>query len=457
MDETNMTLQDFIEFADIYPYTQDHYVMEKMFMELDLISMHLESYEFLLNEDNVTLGQLSVMMVEAGINDQSYITEQLFMEQGFNIFNGIQKMFKMIGKAIMAVCRKVRDAFSGGNKRIEALEKKNQEQAKLLEDIKLLNDISGAGKNAREMSSDLEYALERTRGQFSNIVDHVDKHVGGGGPKAIPVVGDGGDNSLKVIIDTVSKISGKDVPQSATALYLTFLQKEYDVEGIAFIETLETLPERISPIIDLSKGMDDITSIAYNSAKKLDTYGRDVGEKARKVHRDLEKSLQTTKRYKISETTLQKKLDTSVKLNEVFSDLADWTDIGVVNKNNPLADVLGHLFTNDSKQGVAYHDVSNQIKRDIKADPDMKLKLPRLNMGSARDAGKATYDKTKFRYWVTSYLKIINELAVSLQTATAETTKILSEHMALRSEIIKAHTEITKDIDTIIEETKKVA
>lgn len=458
MDEKNMTLREFIEFADVYPYTQDHYMMEKMFMEMDLIRMHLESYEFLLNESTVSLGQLSVMMVESGINDQSYFTEQLFMEKGFNIFAGIQKMFLMIGKAITALFRKIRDAFSGGNKKIEELEKRNQEQVKLLEDLKLINDVSGVGRNTRETLSEAQHAAERSKEQLDHIIDHIDRFVGGGGPKVLPIIGSNDDNAIRVIIDATVKMSGNTkVSSSSMAMYLTFMKEEYEVEGMAFIENLESLTEKISSVIDLSHDMDDRADVAYQSAKKLHRLGPKYAEAASNVRDEIEASCKMNKRFKLSPESTQKKMDTAVKLNGVFSKLSEWTDIGVVNKSNVVKNLVGRVLMNDDNQGVASDRAENHAHVAIKQDPEMKGKLRSLSVGSARTVAANSIDKSKFLAQYSIYLKTINELAVTLQAATSETAKILSEHMKIRAEIIKTHSEISDGIDKVIEEVKKTA
>lgn len=458
MDEKNMTLREFIEFADVYPYTQDHYVMEKMFMEMELIKMHLESYEFLLNESTVSLGQLSVMMVESGINDQSYFTEQLFMEKGLNIFAGVQKMFMMIGKAITALFRKIRDAFSGGNKKIEELEKRNEEQVKLLEDLKLLNDVSGVGRNARETLTEAQYAAERSKEQLDHIIDHIDRFVGGGGPKVLPVVSSNDNNALKVIIDTTVKMSKKaEVSSASLAMYLTFMKGEYEVEGMAFIESLETLTNKISSVIDLSHDMEDRADIAYQSAKKLHRMGSKYAEAASSVRDEIEASCKLNKRFKLSPESTQKKMETAVKLNEVFSKLSEWTDIGVVNKSNVIKNLVGRVLMNDDDQGVASDRADNHAHVAIKSDPEMKGKLRSISVGSARTVAAKSIDKNKFLAQYSIYLKTINELAVTLQAATSESAKILSEHMKIRAEVIKTHSEISDGIDKIIEEAKKAA
>lgn len=457
MDEKNMTLREFIEFADVYPYTQDHYVMEKMFMELELIKMHLESYEFLLNESAVSLGQLSVMMVESGINDQSYFTEQLFMEKGLNIFTGVQKMFMMIGKAITALFRKIRDAFSGGNKKIDELEKRNEEQVKLLEDLKLLNDVSGVGRNARETVSEAQHAAERSKEQLDHIIDHIDRFVGGGGPKVLPVVSNIDNNAIKVIIDATVKMSKTEVSSASLAMYLTFMKGEYEVEGMAFIESLETLTDKISSVIDLSHDMDDRADVAYQSAKKLHRMGSKYAEAASSVRDEIEASCKRNKRFKLSPESTQKKMETAVRLNGVFSKLSEWTDIGVVNKSNVVKNLVGRVLMNDDNQGVASDRADNHAHVAIKQDPEMKGKLRSISVGSARTVASQSIDKSKFLAQYSIYLKTINELAVTLQAATSESAKILSEHMKIRAEIIKTHSEISDGIDKIIKEAKKAA
>jgi len=208
MDYENMTLKDFIEFTEIYEYSQDHYLMEKMFMEMNLIKLHLESYQFLLESSDVSLSQLDVLMVESGVNDKSLYTEQLFIEKGNAISNGVKKMFNMVGKAISSLFRGVGKTFSSKNKQIAELEARNQKQAQVIQDVAILADAAGARKKAEDVADAANEAAGAMKQQLERIIEHFNNNIGGGGAKILPIAGIDHESAIRVILEFANKQSG---------------------------------------------------------------------------------------------------------------------------------------------------------------------------------------------------------------------------------------------------------
>lgn len=422
MDENNMTLGDFVEFAEVYPYTQDHYVMEKMFMEMDLIKLHLESYQFLLESDDISLSQIDVLMVESGVNDRSIFTEELFIEKGGNIFTGIKKMFVMVGKAICSMFRKIGGIFKSGNSKSKALREKNEGQKEivkmLLDGEKMIADLidekASIQKDIDEIAKEVEYAAK-----------HIGNYYEGDIIKFKPVPNQVNPNdAIWVIFDAASKLSGVNVGSNVGNLYAALCQEEYEVEGLAIIANLEAIVDEVSSVIDLSGETDDGAKVAYDSAKKLYKIGPKYSIMCNKVKESIGTACRTNKRFTMSEETLQKKLEAAEKLNKVFSNISDWTK-----------------FTNmDGK-----NDAANRAKND----PDIKKYDGKNVIGFP---GKGDFiDNDKFMEMYPLYLRSINGVAVTFQKAVALMTKALTAHIQLRESILNSHKNITDNVGRIVD------
>lgn len=314
MDYENMTLKDFIEFADIYDYTHDRYVMEKMFMEMNLMKLHLESYEFLLESNNISLSQLDVLMVESGINDKSMDTEQLFIEKGNAIANGVKKMFNMVGKAISSLFRGVGKTFTSKNKQIAELEERNEKQAQALQDVAILADAAGARKKAEDVAEAANDAAGAMKQQLERIIEHFNNNIGGGGAKILPIAGVDHESAIRVVLEFANKQSGSVLSNPQINIYEAICQKEYEVEGLAMIANIENIIDNISDVIDMKE--DTASGVAYNSAKKMQMMGPKYIDRINKICQEIEASTKKNAKFKLSEESIKRRLKLLTSLTE---------------------------------------------------------------------------------------------------------------------------------------------
>ena len=453
MEYENMTLKDFIDYAEIYEYSQDHYMIEKMFMEMNLIKLHLESYQFLLESNDISLSQMDVLMVESGINDKSLYTERLFIEKGNAIVNGIEKMFKMVGKAISSLFRSTKKVFSGKNKKIEELEKKNQKQAEILQDVALLADIGGARQKAADVVEVADDAANAMKQQLEKILKHLDANIGGGGAKILPIAGVDHESAIRVVLEFANNQSGSVLSNPQLDIYSAICQREYEVEGLAMIANIENIIDEISDVIDVSE--DTASGIAYNSAKLLQKMGPKYIDKINKICNEIETSTKRNAKFKLSEEILSKKLAAADKLNKLFSELADFTDVGEMVMANPINNFINRMGKDTPEQVRKSSEAGNNAAMRAKNDPDMKFKPQLKNVNGARGLASHTIKKSEFLRNYPAYLNVLNKLAVKLQSAAAEMSKAITAHMNFRNAVIKAHEEISNSVDKAIASSKK--
>lgn len=454
MNADNMTLNDFIEFAEIYPYSQDRYILEKMFMELDLIKLHIESYQFLLESDDVTLNQMDVIMVESGINDKSAMTESLFLEKGLGIFSGIQKILSLVGKAITSFFRKIGNLFSGKSKELEELRKRNTEQAKLIENVELFNNVTGAESKVKEAASDANEALSDIKRLSNKVASQLDKAIGGGGSRVLPIAGVDQNNAIRVILSAAVKASNSDIDQASVEFYNTICQDEYEVEGLAIIANLESLISDVSNVIDLTHG-DGECDIYYNSAKLLKAMGTQYQQNVNSAVSKIEESVRKNKRFILSSDVIAKKLEAAEKLNETFMRVIKATDIGDVDTARPIRNFGNSFITNDANQKNNSLKAVNDAKGRVKKDDDLSKNTKVFGLVSVRDHIGTSINKMDFLSKFDVYLKCTNEVAVKFQSAISEMIKALTTHMQLRELVVKTHQEITDKIDIIIDSDNK--
>ena len=449
MEYNNMTLKDFIEFADIYEYTKDRYDMERILMEMQLISMHIKSYDYLLEHDEVTLNQLDVFMVESGINDKSDMTYQLYIEKSLSFNEGISKLFNMIGKAIASLFKKIQKIFIKENTEVAKLEEINNRQQQQLSDLALLVGATGANNKVQDAINDIDQVASAAHDQLNNIVTHLDKFVGGGGAVCVPVSQIDDKNAIKVITKFTASVTGSKVDDKIIDIYTAFCQKEYEVEGIALIDTLEKITEQISDVIDLSNDK-DTSAIAYNSAKKLQLMGPKYIDKINSIKDSIEKSYRTNKRYKLSAEILDAKVATANKLYDIFSKLASYSNIGDVNRANGLKNLFNRLILDNDEQSKNSAEAENNAKIRADKDDDMKFKIMKPTAANGRKMVGKVIKKQEFLNNYPVYLNALHKLAVTLQSATAEMTKALNAHIKMREEVISCHENITGQVDNII-------
>jgi hypothetical protein len=453
MNYENMTLRDFIEFAEVYEYSQDRYMMEKMLMELDLIKLHLESYEFLLESTDISLSQLDVIMVESGINDKSLYTEQLFIEKSFNIIEGISKIARAVGKALSSLWRAIKRLFTGKNKEVEQLELRNERQAEILQDAKIIADAAGVRKDAEEIVGAANNAAGAMKDQLNAIIKHLNANIGGGGAKILPIAGIDHDSAIRLVIDEINKSNGDIMNQDQIDIYATICQKEYQVEGLAMIANIENIINEISDVIDLKE--DTASGIAYNSAKLLQKMGPGYIDRINKICNEIEISTKKNARFTLSEESIAKKSEAADKLNRIFSDLAEFTDIGERDMANPVNNIINRIAKDDDIQARRAGEANNNAAIRMKNDQDMKFKPRIKNVNGARQVVGHEIKKREFLANYPAYLNVLNKLAVKLQSAAGEMSKALTAHINFRNAVIQAHKELTDTVDNVIAASKK--
>lgn len=443
-----MTLKDFVEFAEIYEYTQDRYLIEKMFMELDLIKLHLESYNFLLESNDISLSQIDVLMVESGINDKSFYTEQLFIEKASGIFGAIQKMFGMIGKAIASLFRGTSRAFTTENKEVAELEARNARQQEFIQSIDDLGRAAGTHNKVGEMIQNVEGIADDFRGQLGRAAENINNNIGGGGAKVIPIAGIDHSSAIRLVVDFANKQAGSVLDENQLNIYDTICHKEYEVEGLAMLANIENIIDEISEIIDLSD--ENTSSIAYNSAKKMQLLGNTYIDKANKICDNIETSTKKNAKFLLSEELINKKKEAADKLNRIFTDLAKYTDVGEMAYDNPVVNVVNRVFKDTGEQARRLSDARNNASMRAKSDNDMKTNFLVKDTAGARKLVHHAIRKQDFLLKFPAYLNVLNRLAIKMQSASAEMTKALTAHMNFRNSIIQTHAELTNSVDKVV-------
>ena len=104
-----MTIKEYIDYVDIYPYTKECFNMQKDIMQLQLMNLELECFKY--KADNkFSLNQLNHLLVES--NDNSYQTiEHLYTEKSNAIIEKIKKILNMLWDAIKSFAKKIKIKF----------------------------------------------------------------------------------------------------------------------------------------------------------------------------------------------------------------------------------------------------------------------------------------------------------------------------------------------------------
>lgn len=425
------TIKDYIEWADVYPISQERFMMEKTFMEMDLINLHLEAYDQIL-EHNMTVNQLDMLMVEAGPNGRSDDVEALYMEKVGGIVGGIQKICRAIGKAIAAFFRKVHTLFVGKKKDSEkTTEEAKDLNAQLQEGLQAVK----SGENAEQIQGAMQQGAE-ILGQLAergaDMAARADAMLGGGGCKVVPNINS--DNPLMVLNKTVIEQAGSKVNEKILTSQLTLCQNEYEVEGLAIIAEIENLVEMLNELLDIKGGDELATDVVWNSYVKLMTKFGPTGAYERYQNMTdrivaLSDSRQT-KKFTMSDEALAKKREAAEKLNTLMGAIANLADIGPeghatfmdigdakIQKNIPQA----------NKREMNMHDFDTRYRRD---------KELFANRNIVARPGAKFLNKGNYAVEYSKFLRYIYNLAVAIQQATNAVIKALTEHMNARNAAI---------------------
>ena len=100
-----MTIREYLEYADIYPYSKERFDLQKEIMQLDLAEIQLESYDFM-NSNKFTIHQVSHLMTESTSIDMYNQLEAMYTEGVSDVIAKIISILKRIAIAIKNYIKK---------------------------------------------------------------------------------------------------------------------------------------------------------------------------------------------------------------------------------------------------------------------------------------------------------------------------------------------------------------
>lgn len=349
MDETNMTLGDFIEYAEVYPYSQDRYYIEKSMMELRLLELHLESYNFIL-QNNVSLDQLDVLMVESGANDMSVVTEELYMEKVNSIINGINKILNMVKKALKTLFHKSKKIF-------DTALKDDGVKMKVIED--LANNINNNKITKNNITEDIR---EEILGILSNFEKEYHSFSIEKGSKILVSSGISKDNPVFIILNFAANASGGISKNTCGCMAKLSSGKEYDVTGPRILNDYEKI---VDLIINLPKDTDNKDQIL---------------SKLNELNKELKVSIKSNASFKIpNNEEWQSKIDATNKLNILNDIINKYNENSMSNSSSVISklnEIVTDLQTTSSNMVFA---ITNHVNIRKKAIEDRNKIIKILN------------------------------------------------------------------------------
>lgn len=303
MDINTLTLKDFTEFAEVYPYTQDRYMMEKMFMELNLMKLHMESYKFLLEQGDISLSQLDVLMVESGVNDRAPATEKLYCEKSKAILTSIKRMLEMVTKSLLTLFRNVGGVFISKDEHLAEVITKNGEQATKIKNTQWTDKLD---------KSDTD-ELKRI---ITKISEDLKKFISIEGPKILPCHSEDNESAVWVVINAANTISTGGMDSKSMKMYTSFCMSKYEVEGLATVANLESILDKVDKVID------EIKALNSDNADEISKFTANTD----RVKSEVDSSCRTNKKFTMGEEALKKKLKAVENLERISGKIEDSED-----------------------------------------------------------------------------------------------------------------------------------
>ena len=448
MDDRTLTLDEFVQYAEIYPFTKDNYLMEKSLMELSLVRIHIESYD-LYEVADLSLQQQDVLLVECGLADESEYVEQVFIEKADGILGKIKGMFSRIARSIASMFRRIGDVFTGSNAEIDRLNEinatKNSNLGNVIRsqiqsaDQEMVNDATARISDL--ISSTDNSALDLTK-NLNSLANSISSIIGGGGAHAIPISVPS-NSSINMMITEISKEKGVQIDKQTMGIYNALLQPEYQVTAPTIIADLETIIEHASKLISFSSEDDDYEN-AYQSAKLIHRLGTKANTEINNLRKEIQSACSTTKVFTLNREMIDSKMKAAEKLAKAVDGMVDITNVGDVDRSSPIMNVLQRMGTSTEQQRRHAMDARNHAAQAVKKDQDMKFH-PSISpyISKNRNAAVGAIKKAEFLNMYTLYMNQLNQVAVNLQTAMAMVIKIMTEHIDLRNKAIKTYGDAT--------------
>lgn len=429
-----MTFKQYVEWADVYPISQERFLMEKAFMELDLVALQMQAYDKLMESD-LSLDQLDMIMLESRSLEYSEMLDAVYTEKVGGIIGAIRDLAVKVGKAIAAFFQRIWKKFKGDKAEAEQLQEEQKDLASRLQEL-AKKGMGEVGANNEDAVKAMILAAFKDAGLLGDdakrLVDRADKMMGGGGCRVVPDIKE--DNPIVVISKKIKDGSGSQVNEKLLSEQLTLCEPEYEVEAIAIIAEIENVIGMLNELMDI-KGDEELGSdVAWNSFVKLMTTHGEAGAFER--YQNLTEKItsmadsRNIKKFKMSEEVLARKKDAAENLNRIMTAIAKISDIGPED-NVSIPGQLGAGFQKNSPQvnqkEMNKHDFNARYNKDKELFANRgKLARPLVKM----------MQKGNYATAYTSFLRYVFNLSTSIQKAASVTIKSLSEHMNARQEAI---------------------
>ena len=456
-----MTLREYLEYTEVYEYSQENYDINKEIMELDLISMHMESYNFIQN-NRFSINQMNQLMIESTDNKQIEEIERMYVEKSEGVLSKIGAIFKKIGSAIVSFFKKIGNWFTGNSDHLDELEKENKELRKEIEEIeKRVNKIDDKKSDKKskklpnsEDNEDIEHDLQRAeildpksykdrcekaypiikasiREAFNKIHD-IELHANGA--IMMPVLDDSVRSEKGEISNMVEKLNRPGYPQFEQNSETERLCKLCDVI-VQYPQKINT-PAIIPHFSDMMKNIRNVLSLKGDNAEKFtyqymmrihESNGKsfaNFSNKIQKLREGIDKALHTVGPKKFNKEELTKISAQADEFNKLMNEIYNHTNLDTESD------------TYSAKIDTIERDINKRMEGDSTYDKN------KFNKNKTNKRLKADDNKKEFLRQYPMYMKDLNNLAKTLMDMSNLVIKSISNYKAIREIIEKTAKDI---------------
>ena len=476
----SVSLEQFVEYKDIYEYSKDYLDFHRALYEIDLMGKYIEAHDYIQEMKNLSFGQIKSLMVESNLYYQAPALEEAYTEKVGSILGKVAEFFIWIGNAIVNLFRRVVGFFTGSNKQAQV----NQERIEMAKTVLTGMGIVGAGgvaawaahkayKGAGRMGGKAEDLLDggnevlgqtgelvsTVRGSFLEILAPLKNFLGVGMRWPVKLSKDSGTiTTLDQTLEEVLKLEQETRAQLQTVEALSSVS--YTVMAPSSIKRLNEInevigkalminPETVAGAASNVGRREAAVEVAFKAFERHFNSPQGYLNKFVSIKKNIEDIHNLREPFEVSEASLTKALGEAELLNDVMSIMASYLDVGAESKNDPAVKKFVRFFKpsafRDPEQAMTRDAMIDDANDRIKDSTRVKGGLPIVS------------SRSKFLRHYPAFISALHSLAQALQVIVADMIKGIGEHMKLRKQAQEAQSKLIDSTERFANDLKQQA
>lgn len=365
----NMSVREYMEYAQVYPYTKDAFQFEQAISRANLLATYLECYNDLLESDNISPVILEQLIVES-VDDIKYIdkVEAAFIEAAGTSGGIVAKLCQWLGNFFTSAFRKITSGWDN-------LNANNSDIAdtahSMVNKIIAIGGSAAAAAGALAMVPVIGERINRFKDTIGDVKNEIDR-LKQSGLSIEPE--DSNENPIMQLNQQIADMMNGDapIPPENARMIEALSNDSYRITCSAFIDELEQVIQIISSIIPYdANSRNEPERMVFDSYNKMVRNGTIKNAKAefQKVTTQITAINKRPKTLHITKDWLDERLNAINNFKAIIDILGSVTNIPADQLKGASGRVINAVTTSD-EQISNQEKLSSQWERERQADKE---------------------------------------------------------------------------------------